>query len=111
MEIHTSYAGSTPAHFHVTAMLEVRFYAYAHPPRSHTLQNLRVDWGALKQSLLVTSPLSLRRDLFITPDIKDFFSVLTLNFAFLPRKLMVSHSQGFCSLCPPFVVFCRNFCS
>ena len=41
----------------------------------------------------LTSPLSLRRDSFITPDIEDFFSVLTLNFAFLPRKLMVSHTQ------------------
>ena len=59
----------------------------------------------------ITSPLSLRRDSFITPDIKDFFSVLTLNFAFLPRKLMVSHGQGFCSLCPAFVVFCQHFCS
>ncbi|EDQ98755.1 uncharacterized protein LACBIDRAFT_296782 [Laccaria bicolor S238N-H82] len=42
-----------------------------------------------------TSPLSLRRDSFITLDIKEFFSVLTLNFAFFPRKLMVSHVQGF----------------
>ena len=58
----------------------------------------------------VKSPLSLRRDSFISPDIEDFFSVLTLNFAFLPQKLMVSHSQGFCSLCPAFVVFCQHFC-
>ena len=58
---------------------------------------------------LVTSPLSLRRDSFITPDIEDFFSVLMLNFAFLPRKLMVSHSQGFYSLCPAFVVETTKF--
>ena len=58
-----------------------------------------------------TSPLSLWRDLFITLDLEDFFSALTLNFAFLPWKLMVSHSQGICSLCPVFVVFCQHFCS
>ena len=40
-----------------------------------------------------TSPLSLQRDSFITPDLDDFFSALTLNLAFLPRKLMVSHTQ------------------
>ena len=51
--IHMSYAGSTPANFHVTAMLEVRFYASPHPPKSRTLQNLHVDWGTLKRSLLV----------------------------------------------------------
>ena len=64
-----------------------------------------------KMVLDFTSPLSLRRDSFITLDIKDFFSVLMLNFAFLPWKLMVSHSQGFCSLCLAFVVFCQRFCS
>ena len=58
-----------------------------------------------------TSPLNLWRDLFITLDLEDFFSALTLNFAFLPWKLMVSHSQRICSLCPVFVVFCQNFCS
>ena len=57
------------------------------------------------------SPLCLRRDLFITLDLNNFFSALTLNFAFLPQKLMVSHTQGFCSLCPAFVVFCQQFCS
>ena len=41
----------------------------------------------------ITSPLSLRRDSFITLDLDDFFSALTLNLAFLPRKLMVSHTQ------------------
>ena len=40
-----------------------------------------------------------------------FSAALTLNFAFLPRKLMVSHSQGFSSLCPAFVAFCQHFCS
>jgi hypothetical protein len=43
----------------------------------------------------ITSPLSLRRDSFITLDLKEFFGILTLNFAFFPRKLMVSHIQGF----------------
>ena len=48
----------------------------------------------------------------LLPWISTTFSVaLTLNFAFLPRKLMVSHGQGFCSLCPAFVVFCQHFCS
>ena len=48
----------------------------------------------------VTSPLSLRReDLFIPLDLNEIFSVLTQNFAFLPRKLIfpmvrVSGSQG-----------------
>ena len=43
-----------------------------------------------------TSPLSLQReDSFITLDLNEIFSILTQNFAFLPRKLMVSHSQGF----------------
>ena len=47
----------------------------------------------------------------LLPWISITFSVaLTLNFAFLPRKLMVSHGQGFCSLCPAFVVFCQHFC-
>ena len=59
----------------------------------------------------LTSPLSLWRDLFITLDLEDFFSALTLNFAFLPWKLMISHSQGICSLSPVFVVFCQHFCS
>ena len=41
----------------------------------------------------------------LLPLISTIFSVaLTQNFAFLPRKLMVSHGQGFCSLCPAFVV-------
>jgi hypothetical protein len=48
----------------------------------------------------------------LLPRISRIFSVvLTLNFAFLPRNLMVSHIQGFCSLCPAFVVFCQHFCS
>jgi hypothetical protein len=47
--------------------------------------------------LFVTSPLSLQRDSFITSDLKDFSVPLTLNFAFLPWKLIVSHSQGFSS--------------
>jgi len=34
----------------------------------------------------VTSPLSLRRDSFISPGFKDFFSAVTLKFDFLPRK-------------------------
>ena len=54
----------------------------------------------------VTSPLSLwREDSFITLDLNEIFSVLTQNFAFLPRKLMVSHSQGFraSSLPSPFL--------
>ena len=48
----------------------------------------------------VTSHLSLRReDSFITLDLNEIFSVLTQNFAFLPRKLIfpmvrVSGSQG-----------------
>ena len=42
------------------------------------------------------SPLSLQReDSFITLDLNEIFSVLMQNFAFLTRKLMVSHSQGF----------------
>ena len=46
--------------------------------------------------MLVMSPLSLQReDSFITLDLNEIFSVLTPNFAFLPRRLMVSHSQGF----------------
>jgi hypothetical protein len=36
-----------------------------------------------------TSPLSLRRDLFIIPGIEVSFSALTQNLAFFPRKLMV----------------------
>ena len=45
----------------------------------------------------------------LLPQIPTIFSVaLTQNFAFLPQKLMVSHSQGFCSLCPVFVVFCQR---
>ena len=43
-----------------------------------------------------TSPLNLwREDSFISLDLNEIFSILTQNFAFLPRKLMVSHSQGF----------------
>ena len=64
-----------------------------------------------RRKLNIMSPLSLQRELFITPDLNNFFSVLTLNFAFLPQKLMISHSQGFCSLCPAFVLFCQRFCS
>ena len=46
----------------------------------------------------------------LLPRILRIFSVvLTLNFAFLPRKLMVSHVQGFCSLCLAFVVFRQHF--
>ena len=44
----------------------------------------------------VTSPLSLQReDSFITLYLNEIFSILMQNFAFLPWKLMVSHSQGF----------------
>ena len=32
----------------------------------------------------VTSPLSIRRDSFISPGFKDFFSAVTLKFDFLP---------------------------
>jgi len=39
--------------------------------------------GSLKP---VMSPLSLRRDSFISPGFKDFFSVVTLKFDFLPQK-------------------------
>jgi hypothetical protein len=34
----------------------------------------------------ITSPLSLRRDSFITPGFEDFFSAVTLKFDFLPWK-------------------------
>jgi len=34
---------------------------------------------------------------------RNFSVALTLNFAFLPRKLMVSHTQGFCSLLSVFL--------
>ena len=48
----------------------------------------------------------------LLPWISMTFSVaLMLNFAFLPRKLMVSHGQGLCSLCLAFVVFCQHSCS
>ena len=63
-------------------------------------------------------PISILRVLWVyeetrlLPWISMTFSVaLMLNFAFLPRKLMASHGQGFCSLCPAFVVFCQHFCS
>ena len=65
----------------------------------------------------ITIPLSLtqrtrNKETCLLPWISITFSVaLTLNFAFLPWKLMVSHGQGFCSLCPAFVVFCQHFCS
>jgi len=35
---------------------------------------------------IVTSPLSLQRDSFISPGFEDFFSVVTLKFDFLPQK-------------------------
>ena len=66
---------------------------------SHIQKRLYADTGIVAGSVcylsrtLVTSPLSLQRDSFITPDLDDFFSALTLNLAFLPRKLMVSHTQ------------------
>ena len=65
--------------------------------------------GPEDKQVMVTSPLSLRRDSFITPDLRIFSVVLMLNFAFLPQKLMVSHIQGFYSLCLAFVVFCQRF--
>jgi len=40
----------------------------------------------LVKSEIVTSPLSLRRDSFISPGFEDFFSVVTLKFDFLPWK-------------------------
>ena len=63
-----------------------------------TLHHIRVliiisvchnDLGMLKESqpltsAVVTSPLSLRRDLFISPGFEDFFSTVTLKFDFLP---------------------------
>ena len=44
---------------------------------------------------VVTSPLSLSRDSFITLDLNDFFSSTNTELAFLPWKLIASHSQGF----------------
>ena len=55
------------------------------------------------------SPLSLQReDSFITLDLNEIFSILTQNFASLPWKLMVSHSQGFrvSSLPSMYVIIC-----
>ena len=61
---------------------------------------------------LITSPLSLQRDSFITLDLKKFFSVLTLNFAFFPWKLMVSHIQVFRGFRhSSFVRFWHHLCS
>ena len=37
-----------------------------------------------RRKLNIMSPLSLQRDLFITPDLNNFFSALVLNLAFLP---------------------------
>ena len=37
-----------------------------------------------RRKLNIMSPLSLQRELFITPDLNNFFSALMLNLAFLP---------------------------
>ena len=47
----------------------------------------------IQNSINITSPLSLQRDSFITLDLDNFLSALTLNLAFLPQKLIVSHTQ------------------
>ena len=52
--------------------------------RGHGVEKGQVGRVHMHDGGGVTSPLSLRRDLFITLDLDDFFSALTLNLAFLP---------------------------
>ena len=82
-----------------------RILGVEHPDTIHAMANLASTYQHLgkytdAEQLDITSPLSLRReDSFITLDLNEIFSVLTQNFAFLPRKLIfpmvrVSGSQG-----------------
>jgi len=65
-------------------------------------------------SLIHVNPISVKRRLLrvlwvyeethlLSRISRNFSVALTLNFAFLPWKLMVSHTQGFCSLLSVFL--------
>ena len=83
---------------------------YEVPTRLSNNSNACTHIRDLEKSLLRV--LWVYEETRLLPQIPTIFSVaLRQNFAFLPRRLMVSHSQGFCSLCPVFVVFCQHICS